>query len=335
MAMNIVTAAVVLLIAFASNVEAFSNGAGSCGAGDTSIRNTIAGNVHGASANGPLADVGVTFSVDGTALTAGSATTFPVGTDLQWSVDAAQTAYKGIFVRVEATGDFTLVGDPTFVDTALTCASISGVLGVDHFNSNAKTSVTGTTNFNGAGTATVDVVVVFSLAQWAHSTFSLTLEQVAAPTEAPVPAPTEAPVPAPTESPVAAPTESPVAAPVETPVATPTDVPVAAPTETPVAAPVDIPVDAPVEPPVEVPTETAEPTPVPVVIPVDVPVEAPVDIIPTTKAPANKPPKAGKVMDMKMGGKNKKGMDTKIVDGKEGKKDKKGMKKEKRRNLRY
>jgi hypothetical protein len=318
-----VVVAVVVLIAFAPNVGANSSGAGSCGPGNTSIQNTEGTNIHKFGTNGPLADAGVTFSVDGTVLTAGAAASFPTGTDLQWSVDATQNPYKGIFVRVEAAGDFTHVGDPAFVDTALTCASFPGVLGVDHFNSNTKTSVTGTTNFNSAGTATVDVVVVFSTAQWAYAQYLLTIDQVAAPTGAPVVVPTGIPVAAPTGTPVATQTGTPVAAPTGTPV------------EAPIEAPVEVPVETPVDAPVEAPTASLEPTPVPVAVPVDVPVDAPVDAIPTTKSPVNKPPKAGKTMDMKMEGKTKKGMDVavKSVNAKGNKKEKKGMKK--RRNLRY
>ena len=333
---HILKVAVVLLTTFAFNVDANSAGAGSCGEGNTSIQNTNPTNIHGFGTNGPLADAGVTFSVGGTVLTAGTAAAFPAGTDLAWSVDSPTTPFKGIFVRVAASGDFTHEGDPAFVDIALSCAGIPGVLGVDHFDSSGKSSVTGTSNFNDAGTATVDVVIVFSTAQWAYASYSLTLEQAVVPTETPV----AAPVAAPTESPVVAPTETPVIAPIEAPVEVPVEAPVEVPVEAPVEVPVEVPVEAPVEAPVEVPVEA--PVDAPVEVPVDVPTEAPTSpttdepvaspVITPTKLPVSKPPKAGKVMDMKMQGKNKEGMGAKVVGEKEGKKDKKGMKK---RNLRY
>ena len=231
MTVNVLKVAVVALASFSSSVGAFSTaGAGSCGAGDTSINNAVASNVHITSTSGPLAAAGVTFSVAGAQLTAGTPATVAAGTDLAWSVDASGAGYEGIFVRVEAAGDFTHVGDPAFVDDALLCASIAGVLGVDHFNKDLKTSVTGTTNFDAAGTATVDVVVVFSLTQWAHSTFSLTVEAATGDTPAPVdagatPAPVDSGVtPAPVDSGVTpAPVDSGLT-PAPTPVAVPSPV---------------------------------------------------------------------------------------------------------------
>jgi hypothetical protein len=305
----ILKAAVVILTAFTYNVNANTAGVGSCDPGDTSIRNTNPSNFHGSSSQSLIA-AGVTFSVGGTALTASTATTFPAGTDLEWSVDASVASFKGIFVRVEAAGDFTHTGDPSFVDEASPCAAYPGVKGVDHFDGSAKTSVTGTTNFNSAGAVTVDIVIVFTLTQWAYAQYLLTIEQVAAPTDAPVAAPTETPVAAPTETPVAAPTETPVAAPTETPVETPVEIPTVPPVET----PVDVPVDTPVE----------DPTPGPVAVPVFIPTATPVDITGPSKAPI-----VVKGMGMKMDGKTKKGMDTKGGDDKESKQNKKGENKSK------
>ena len=346
MAIILLRVTVATSIVFASYVGAFSSGVGSCGAGDTSIQNTVPGNTHISGTSGPLADAGVNFLIDGIALIAGKATSFPVATDLQWSVDASKTSYKGIFVRVEATGDFTHVGDPAFVGTSLLCSSFPGVIGVNHISSNAKTSVTGTSNFNSVGTVTVDIVVVFSFTQWAYSTYSLTIDKVAAPNEIPVQAPTEIPIAVPIEIPVAVPTVIPVAVPTVVPVAVPTVIPVEVPTVVSVAVPTEIPVAAPFKTPL-VPVATTEtplqapakePIKAPVEIPVDTPFEspsplaipmAPVDASLTTKVPINKPPKTGKVMDMKMGDKNKKGIEAKIV----GEKEEKGMMK--RHNLRF
>jgi hypothetical protein len=241
MTVRILKIVAVALATLSASVGANSTGAGSCGAGDTSINNALAGNVHVASTNGPLSGVGVSFSIGGTALTAGSTTSFPAGTDLDWSVDAAQSPFEGILVRVAASGSFTHVGDPALVDTAVACAGLSGVQGVDHFNKNAKTSVTGTTNFDAAGTVTVDIVVVLSLSQWASSSYTLSIESAAAPVDVPVDTPVDVPVDTPVETP----------APVDTPVETPTPG-----VETP--APVDTPVDTPAPTPVSVPAPVAD-----------------------------------------------------------------------------
>lgn len=218
MAVQVLNVVVATLALFASRVDALSTGTGSCAAGTTAVL----GGHAAATTTGPLADQGVTFTVGGTVLTAGGTTNVAVGTDLQWSVDAAQSPMKGIFVRVEmASGDFTHTGDATVKASAL-CDAFPGVIGLDHVAGQVtKTTVTGTTNFASAGTATVDVTALFGLTAWAHSSFTLNVEAATVPVDTPV----EAPVDTPVDAPVAEPVDTPVEAPVPTPVTV--DAPVA------------------------------------------------------------------------------------------------------------
>ena len=218
MAVQVLNVVVATLALFASRVGALSTGTGSCAAGTTAVL----GGHAAATTTGPLADQGVTFTVGATVLTAGGTTNVAVGTDLQWSVDAAQSAMKGIFVRVEmASDDFTHTGDATVKASAL-CDAFPGVIGLDHVAGQVtKTTVTGTTNFASAGTATVDVTALFGLTAWAHSSFTLNVEAATVPVDTPVQAPVDTPV----DAPVAEPVDTPVEAPVPTPVTV--DAPVA------------------------------------------------------------------------------------------------------------
>ncbi len=332
---------VLAAVAFlASNTDALSTGVGGCGPGDTSINNAESTNIHQFGARGTMADLGVTFSIGGTALTASTATSFGVGSDLQWSIDSTN-AFKGAFIRVEkASGTFTHVAGSALLGEALSCAGITGVQGLDHTDAAAKTSVTGTSTFDAAGSATVDIVVVFSTASYAYSQFLLTLDQVAVPTETPIAAPVAVPTETPVAAPVAVPTETPVAAPVVAPTETPIAAPVPAkvPTSAPVTAPIVpvsvptkapavAPVTEPVAPPTKEPLVTVEPTTTPP------PTKEPlVTVEPTIASPIIAPTKPPKKMGMETKAKNGKNGNMGKM-GKMGKKDMKGMMK--RHNLRY
>lgn len=72
-------------------VQAFPSGAGACNLEDSSVG-------HG-EVPGTLADAGVTVTIDGTSLTAGTTTALTVGTAVEVTVTAA-AAWRGILVRI-------------------------------------------------------------------------------------------------------------------------------------------------------------------------------------------------------------------------------------------
>jgi hypothetical protein len=250
---SILSTIAIVAITLTPEVSGFSSGVGSCGAGITAIENTSPGNNHiqyagypGSTSTrqggrGTLADGAVLLQLNGVVIDPAATTTLPVGTNILWEVISTQVTYKGIFVRVEkSSDDFTNVGADATLANVASCDALTGVVGVNHVSSAAKTASSGTINFSSAGTATLDVTVVFDnvdTSLYAWSSYALNIgadvpvaptvtEPVAEPVAAPVmvPAPVDVPV---TEPPVAVPsTEPPVPPTVEPPTAEPpTDVP--------------------------------------------------------------------------------------------------------------
>jgi hypothetical protein len=245
-------------VALIATVSANTVGAGSCEAGIAAIGGTHLdfGPSSPSKREGGIGTLfeGATYvEVEGVTLTAGTPTTFPVNTDLTWTVTAEQVPLKGIFVRVQAAADnaFTNVGVSDGLQNEPFCDALAdNVIGVSHTSAAMKSQSSGVINFSLKGSVTMDISVVYDDTQFAISAFSsypLTIGE-ATPTAPTAPTPV-APVPV-AQTPTAFPTFSPV----EVPVGSPT----LAPTDTPAPAPTDNPVPAPVEPPSESPTPTNE-----------------------------------------------------------------------------
>jgi hypothetical protein len=243
MTVQILKVVALALASFSIQVDALATGIVSCGAGDTAINTAGSSHIGTGFTSGALSDIGVTFSIDGVALTAGSTTPVSVGAELAWSV-AAQSAYKGILVRVETPGAFTLVSGDATMDAATPCTGTAQ--GLDHVSSAAKTSNSGTMTFDAAGTVTVDVIIVVATLNWGYSPFTLSVEAAAVPVDAPVDVPVDAPVDVPVDAP-----------PVDVPVDAPMDMPVETPAPTPVAVPAPVP-DVPTDEPPTVDGECPE-----------------------------------------------------------------------------
>lgn len=112
---------------------------------------------------GTLTDGVITVTIGGTVLSATEAAEFPIGEDLMIAVEAGDTPYLGVLVRLEA---------PNGVDTtaallpqkgtqiAVECAA--PIVGISHMDRNEKDIVTGTIRFDQEVLGVVlDVTVVF------------------------------------------------------------------------------------------------------------------------------------------------------------------------------
>ena len=209
------------IVTLISNVTGNKGGTGSCEAGISSL----AGSNHldATRPGGPriFADVAM-LQINGVPVDPESTTMVPKGV-VTWDVVANEIKYKGIFVRVKKmSDDFTLVAsDTTSLKDVEMCDTFDGVLGVTHRSSDLKAMSSGTVEFSSAGTATMDVILVFdNTMSSVYAVSSFVLDVVDAPSTpepaaAPVAAPTPVAIPASTPAPAAV-TPSPVDVPIQT-----------------------------------------------------------------------------------------------------------------------
>jgi hypothetical protein len=326
------TYAALIVFGFISHrVHCFSSGTGSCIAGEAPLAGPGTTHVRPDQILGPLSEYQVEFLVNDVVIPPDTPTTFEPNVDLTWTVRTNNPIqYRGILVRVEApeTTPFTVTGngDQLKEDLSYCPGEPGNVIGITHTGAGLKPSSSGVLRFDTAGTATVDITVVYrngssgtppdNQSVTGYNRFSLNIEAAQVPVAPPVVPPTDAPVAPPTDVPVAVPVEvpiePPVEVPIESPVEVPTDQPVELPTEPPVEAPTESPVELPIEAPTELPVET--PTELPVEVPTESPVEVPTEspVTAPVEVPVEKPTKQPKVMGMGMGGEKGMGkMDTK------------------------
>ena len=245
MPFNFLSSLVVAVVASSlyKSVDAFPSGAGGCTAGNNAVQGPHLYNP----TTGSLADGGLSISLAGVTLTAGSTTTFPVSRDTVVTVTSTAKSFKGFLLRLGETGGVSTDTAWSFtgpdVQKARVCFDVGGVT---HTSSSTKTSISAILNVPTPATAMpLDVTVVIANgirnSEYYYSQYILTAaEGLAVATSAPVlpvtPSPvfplvTPAPVfpvtPAPavtvTSAPVmqAAPTAFPTA---DAPTAFPTDV---------------------------------------------------------------------------------------------------------------
>lgn len=242
----LVTAVTAVTLVFMSSVvDSLPNGAGSCVAGMAAV-----GGFHleyGPGSpypdrigvkNATLSDVQVNVTINGVMLEpfTTTKTTFKSDNDLVWRVESSEVAYQGILVRVEAPEDvlFSNTGNGELLKNADVCNTAGGnVVGVTHFNATEKLFSSGTLVFAEAGSATIDVTIVFrndnNISLYGYSAYTITIVddiQSDIPSEVPSGAPTrskngETTSPDSMMAPVGAPVAPTPPTPVEVPIAPP------------------------------------------------------------------------------------------------------------------
>lgn len=239
-----------LFVAFGAlpvyETQAFSTGVGSCpkgvsGAGGDHLDFGPGSPSGREGSSGSLSDGATVLTIADTVMVPGTEVSFPVNTDLVWSVEAFEVSFRGILMRAEGeeSNTFTLTADNPLLVNAVVCAGEPGnIIGINHSEPSDKVIETGILRFDATGPVTLDITVVYrngrvepnNVSSYAFSAYTFNIV-AAAPTPVTEPAP----------------------APVSVPVETPVEVPVETPAEVPVEAPVEIPVEAPVDFPVEMP----------------------------------------------------------------------------------
>ena len=192
-----------------------------------------------------LANFGVVVQIGTTVLDVSVVNDFPIGQDLQISVNTTAGSYKGVLFRLEApTGVNTAAALLPGTNTAFASVCVSPIIGITHTNSNFKEISTGTIRFDEEVLNVVlGITVVLgydaTVSIYGYSEFKVNFRGAPTPVMPPVVPPT------PVTPPVLPPT--PVTPPVVPP--TPVTPPVVAPT--------------PVTPPVVAPTPVTIPSPTP------------------------------------------------------------------------
>jgi hypothetical protein len=201
-----VTTAVAVLVLISYVVESFPNGAGGCMGGAAAVGGLHLDYGPGSDSgrpggNGTLEEAEITVAINGLLLDPNTTATFDSFTDLTWTVESSQIPYRGILVRVQAPDDllFTNMGTETDLKVATACVE-NNVIGVTHVNNTFKSVSTGALRFDGQGSATIDVTIVFqndaALSLYAYSGYQVNIgEVVEAPSELPSEIPSAAPSP--------------------------------------------------------------------------------------------------------------------------------------------
>jgi len=266
-----------LLFVIQKKADANSSGAGGCAGGMAAVGGLHLDTTDGRSyTSGTLADVGVVVQIGTTVLDVSVVNDFPIGQDLQISVNtAAATPYKGVLVRLEApAGVNTVAALMPGTNTAIATQCVSPILGITHTNSNFKSTSTGTIRFDEEVLNVVlgITVVYFNddiLSAYIYSAFKVNFRAAQTPVTPPVVPPTPVTPPVVPPTPVTPPVVPPT--PVTPPVVPPTPLTPPAVLPTPVTPPFLPP--TPVTPPVVAPTPVTIPSPTP-------PVTAPVAPVP-------------------------------------------------------
>jgi hypothetical protein len=143
-----------------SMVHGYPTGAGSCAASGGAI--AAAGSQHkrATSETGALSKRGTTFAINGANVKGGES--YTVGSTLKWTLKTTDTTYgmRGVLIRVAFTGgDSYTLASSQLKDHAL-CTG-TGVSGLTHKSASVKKTISGTMRFTKAGSATVDITVVY------------------------------------------------------------------------------------------------------------------------------------------------------------------------------
>lgn len=154
-------ASLVAVVTLFQIVAAFPSGAGGCSAGNKAVAGSHLSN---AKTTGSLASAGLSISVGGKTLVAGSTTTFPINTNTVVKINSKNKSFKGFLVRLGETGgvstDSAWSVSSSTVKKASACTSVGGVT---HTSSSAKTSVSATLKLTKAATKMpLDVTIVIS-----------------------------------------------------------------------------------------------------------------------------------------------------------------------------
>jgi hypothetical protein len=146
-----------------SVVHGYPTGAGSCAAGSGGAI-AAAGSAHkrATSETGALSKRGTTFAINGVNVKGGES--YTVGSTLKWTLKTTDITYgiRGVLIRVAFTGgDSYTLASSQLQDSALCTGTGVGVSGLTHKSASVKKTVSGTMRFTKAGTATVDITVVY------------------------------------------------------------------------------------------------------------------------------------------------------------------------------
>jgi hypothetical protein len=158
------------------SVDAFPSGAGGCSAGNNAVQGAHLNNP----TTGSLADGGLSISLAGVTLAAGSTTTFPVSTDTVITVTSTTKSFKGFLLRLGETGGVSTDAAWSFTGTNIQKAGACfDVGGVTHTNADSKTSISATLNLPTAATSMpLDVTIVIAnnngVSEYYYSQFILT-----------------------------------------------------------------------------------------------------------------------------------------------------------------
>jgi Reeler domain len=206
------------------SADAFPAGAGGCTGGEAAVGASHLVN----GKTGSLADGGLSVSLDGVPLIAGSTVAFPVGTSTGITVTSSAKPFKGFLLRLGETGGVSTDAAFSFnsmdIQKASACFDVGGIT---HMSKSAKTSVSATLNLpNAAAAMPLDVTIVIvnneTGSEYYYSQYFLTAsDQVQpatpAPTQRVTPAPTRRVTPAPTRRVTPAPTRRVTPLPVRVP----------------------------------------------------------------------------------------------------------------------
>jgi hypothetical protein len=163
-------------------VSGFPSGAGGCTGGEAAV-----GGVHltrPETANGTLAQTGITVAIDGTPLEVNKTLTFLPNTDLEITIEGTDFDFKGFLMRVQAptgydTTDVILPNDD-FAKVADACSA--PITGITHVDSSDKPIATGVVNFpEEVDSVDFDITVVFlndvNRSAFAYSRFTASFRQ--------------------------------------------------------------------------------------------------------------------------------------------------------------
>jgi hypothetical protein len=151
-------ASLVAVATLCQSAAAFPNGAGGCSVGIAAVQGSHLTNP----TTGSLADGGLSISLGGVTLAAGSTTAFPVNTDTVITVSSTTKSFKGFLLRLGETGGVTTDNAWSFagldIQKAFACFDVGGVT---HTSNNVKTSISATLRLPTAATAMpLDVTIV-------------------------------------------------------------------------------------------------------------------------------------------------------------------------------